>query len=81
LQWLGFGLPVNPEGLDRDQTLGLRSIIPYELPYAVKAKVRSSVSLLLTKNTVLFTCVQAVYLFLRLSEGISDSITAQPLAC
>src|SRR5260370_2161739 len=30
LEWLGFGLPVNPEGLDRDQTLGLRSIIPLQ---------------------------------------------------
>jgi hypothetical protein len=28
LQWLGFGLLVNPWGFDRDQTLGLRSIIP-----------------------------------------------------
>jgi hypothetical protein len=28
LQWLGFGLPVGPQALNRDQTLGLRSIIP-----------------------------------------------------
>lgn len=28
LQWLGFGLLVSPQGFDRDQTLGLRSIIP-----------------------------------------------------
>jgi hypothetical protein len=28
LQWLGFGLLVGPEGFDRYQTLGLRSIIP-----------------------------------------------------
>jgi hypothetical protein len=30
LQWLGFGLPVSPVGCDRDQTLGLRSIIPLQ---------------------------------------------------
>jgi hypothetical protein len=28
LQWLGFGLPVGPEAFNRDQTLGLRSVIP-----------------------------------------------------
>src|SRR5882757_10970572 len=32
------------------------------------------------KNTVLFTSVQAV-ISLRLSEGISDSLSVQPLAC
>jgi hypothetical protein len=33
LQWLGFGLPASLEAFNRDQTLGLRSVIP--LPSAL----------------------------------------------
>ena len=48
LQWLGFGLPAGLMAFNRDQTLGLRSVIPLLSALYCGAKVRSSVSLQLT---------------------------------
>jgi hypothetical protein len=48
LQWLGFGLSAGLMAFNRDQTLGLRSVIPLLSALYCGAKVRSSVSLQLT---------------------------------
>jgi hypothetical protein len=48
LQWLGFGLLVALRASTAIKRLDCAPSSLYELPYAAKAKVRSSVSLLLT---------------------------------
>jgi hypothetical protein len=48
LQWLGFGLPVGHQTLNRIKRLDCAPSSLYNDPNATEAKVRSSASLLLT---------------------------------
>jgi hypothetical protein len=60
LQWLGLDSG-RPSGSYRDQTLGLRSVVP--LQSALIAKEPRCEAYLSNKITVLFTSVQAGHLF------------------
>ena len=72
LQWLGFGLLVSLRASTAIKRLDCAPSSLYELPYAVKAKVRSSVSLLLTKVYRAFHLRASRISLLRLSESISE---------
>jgi hypothetical protein len=81
LQWLGFGLLVAPRASTAIKRLDCAPSSLYNLPLCCLGQGEKHLFPCYSlKNTVLFTSVQAV-ISLRLSEGISDYITAQPSPC
>jgi hypothetical protein len=79
LQWLGFGLLVGPEGFDRDQTLGLRSIIPLRTALRCLGQGEKQCFLATHLEYRDFYYRASCASLLRLSEVISRHSTAQPL--
>jgi hypothetical protein len=81
LQWLGFGLLVNPWGFDRDQTLGLRSIIPLLAALCCQGQGEKQYFLATHLEYRAFYFRASSASLLQLFEGISDDITTQASAC
>ena len=89
LQWLGFGLPAGLMAFNRDQTLGLRSVIPL-LPALVLQS--QGEKLLLAAHLEYrafrfraslfgFSLCFLPYIRLRLPESISHPPSVQASAC
>ena len=80
LQWLGFGLSVALKAFNRDQTLGLRSIIPLlsALYYRGQGEKHCFLATHLEYRISRFHASSAS---LQLSEDISQSLATQPSPC
>jgi len=81
LQWLGFGLLVNPQGFDRDQTLGLRSIIPLRVAPCCQGEGEKQCFLATHLEYRAFYFRASWTSLRRLFESISGQSTAQLSAC
>jgi hypothetical protein len=78
LQWLGFGLSVSPEGFDRDQTLGLRSIIPLRTALRCLGQGEKQCFLATHLEYRAFYFRASCTALLRLFESISHDSRTQP---
>ena len=74
LQWLGFGLSVGHSALNRDQTLGLRSIIPLQTALHCLGQGEKQCNFATHLEYRAFRFNASANIHLRLSETTSETL-------